>query len=153
VIDTYIGRNIHGQISIISGSNHAIISFNMKFTTCLNCIDGRAQLPAINWIIDNYAVKYVDMITEPGMDGLLAEKPLNELSEILKKIDTSIRVQETEEIFVVAHHDCIANPVDQRTHREHVMKSVERLKELKPAMKIIGIWIDSNLAAHKITEE
>lgn len=125
----------------------------MKFTTCLNCMDGRAQLPAINWIIDNYAVKYVDMITEPGMDDLLAQRPLNELSNILGKIDTSIRVHGTEEIFVVAHHDCIANPVDQRTHRELVMKAVDRLKELKPDMKIIGVWIDSNLAAQKLTEK
>ena len=116
-------------------------------------MDGRAQLPAINWIIDNYAVKYVDMITEAGMDGLLAEKPLNELSNILKKIDTSVRVHETKELFVVAHHDCIANPVDQRTHREHVMKAVDRLKKLKPDMKIIGVWIDSDLAAQKLTEK
>lgn len=33
------------------------------------------------------------------------------------------------------------------------MKAVDRLKELKPDMKIIGVWIDSNLAAQKLTEK
>ncbi|MEN6292607.1 MAG: carbonic anhydrase [Methanobacterium sp.] len=45
----------------------------MTFATCLNCIDGRVQLPVINWIMKNYNVKYVDMITKAGMDGFLAD--------------------------------------------------------------------------------
>ncbi len=36
-------------------------------------MDGRVQLPVINWILSNYEVKYADMITAPGMDGLLAD--------------------------------------------------------------------------------
>lgn len=38
-----------------------------KFATCLNCIDGRVQIPVINWITDNYEIDYVDMVTEAGM--------------------------------------------------------------------------------------
>lgn len=45
-----------------------------KYVTCLNCIDGRAQLPVIQWITLNYQVDYVDMVTEPGMDGILADE-------------------------------------------------------------------------------
>ena len=45
-----------------------------EFVTCLNCIDGRVQLPIINWITTNYDVKYVDMITAPGIDGLMVDK-------------------------------------------------------------------------------
>ena len=41
---------------------------------CLNCIDGRVQVPVIDWIKDKFKVDHVDMITEPGMDGLLADK-------------------------------------------------------------------------------
>ena len=55
------------------------------FATCLNCMDGRAQLPVINWIMENYDIKYVDMITEAGINGFLADEYLD-ISEILKKV-------------------------------------------------------------------
>jgi hypothetical protein len=48
-----------------------------EFVTCLNCIDGRVQLPAIHWIKANYEVKYIDMINTPGMDGILADRNSN----------------------------------------------------------------------------
>jgi Putative carbonic anhydrase len=41
----------------------------MTFATCLNCIDGRVQIPVIEWITRNKGFKYVDMITKPGIDG------------------------------------------------------------------------------------
>jgi hypothetical protein len=58
----------------------------MTFATCLNCIDGRVQLPAINWITEKYNVKYVDMITEAGIDGFLADENLD-INSILKQIE------------------------------------------------------------------
>ena len=42
--------------------------------TCLNCMDGRVQLPVINWIRENYKIDNVDVITEAGMDGVLANE-------------------------------------------------------------------------------
>ena len=55
-----------------------------KRAVCLNCMDGRAQLPVIEWVKKNCDVEFVDMITEAGMDGFLT-KPLRikDLSEVL----------------------------------------------------------------------
>jgi len=125
----------------------------MKFTTCLNCMDGRTQLPVINWIKDNYGIGWVDMITEPGMDGLLAEKPEEELDNIIRKIDISIKVHNTKEIFIAAHHDCIGNPVDEKSHEQHVQKAVDKLKKLKPGMRIIGLWVARDFTVKKIIEK
>lgn len=116
-------------------------------------MDGRAQLPVINWIKDNRGIEYADMITEPGMDGLLAQKPLKELADILRKIDTSIRVHDTKEIILAAHHDCIGNPVSEEEHKKHVLKAVQKLKNLKPTMKITGLWVRSDWTAEAITEK
>ena len=44
-----------------------------SFGTVLNCIDGRTQIPVINWIKENFNVEYVDLITEPGMDKIVSE--------------------------------------------------------------------------------
>ena len=40
---------------------------NAKFATSVSCMDGRIQIPITRWIKANYAVDYVDSITESGM--------------------------------------------------------------------------------------
>ena len=59
-----------------------------KFITCLNCVDGRVQLPVIQWIKENYNIDYVDMITEAGMDGILAAEnsDLERISHIINVV-------------------------------------------------------------------
>ena len=56
--------------------------------TCLNCMDGRVQLPVLTWIKANYPVDFVDVITEAGMDGVLAKQ--KDISEILRSIKVSV---------------------------------------------------------------
>ncbi|MDD3985496.1 MAG: hypothetical protein PHY59_06375 [Methanobacterium sp.] len=102
-----------------------------RFVTCLNCIDGRVQLPVIQWIMENYDVEYVDMITTPGMDGILSDNNSN-IDDIQKKIKLSITVHLTSYIFIIGHHKCLANPVTSKIHKEQIIKSVQRIKKLYP---------------------
>ena len=120
----------------------------MTFATCLNCIDGRVQLPVINWITKNYNVRYVDMITEAGIDGFLADKN-SDIHKILKNIEVSISGHGSENIFVVGHYDCAANPVDDLTHKNQINTAVKRIKNIFPDLNVIGLWIDENFTAQK----
>ena len=120
----------------------------MTFATCLNCIDGRVQLPAINWIMKNYNVKYVDMITEAGMDGFLSDEN-SDINNILKKIEISILGHESENIFIVGHYDCAGNPVDNLTHKKQINTAVKRIKESFPDLNVIGLWINENFTVEK----
>ncbi len=120
----------------------------MTFATCLNCIDGRVQLPAIQWITEKYNVKYVDMITEAGMDGFLADEN-SDIHEILKNVEVSISGHGSENIFVVGHYDCAANPVDDLTHKKQINTAVKRIKNIFPDLNVIGLWIDENFTAQK----
>ena len=120
----------------------------MTFATCLNCIDGRVQLPAINWIMKNYNVKYVDMITKAGIDGFLADKN-SDIHEILKNVEVSISGHGSENIFVVGHYDCAANPVDDLTHQKQINTAVKRIKNIFPDLNVTGLWIDENFTAQK----
>jgi hypothetical protein len=105
-------------------------------------MDGRIQLPVINWILTNYEVKYVDMITTPGIDGILADKN-NNIEDILEKISLSKEVHSTQHIFIVGHQDCLANPVNTETHKKHISDAVYRIKELNSSSNVIGLWLDS----------
>ncbi len=122
-----------------------------EFVTCLNCIDGRVQLPVINWILNNYDVKYVDMITAPGVNGVLADKNSN-VADIFEKLTFSHEGHSTELIFVVGHHDCLANPMDDETHREQIIKSVKRIKESYSACDVVGLWVDDEFNVQIVCE-
>ncbi|MDO9572997.1 MAG: hypothetical protein Q7J37_03865 [Candidatus Omnitrophota bacterium] len=41
-------------------------------------------------------------------------------------------------------HDFEGNLVDKKTHQEHVVKSVKRLKAYWPKLEIIGLWVNSH---------
>ncbi len=117
-----------------------------KRAVCLNCIDGRVQIPAINWIKDKYALDCVDMITEPGMDGVLADNN-NPIDAITRKIELSIDKNNTSMVFIVGHHDCQGNPVSELTHKEQICCAVGRLKKIFSQIEIIGLWINEQWMA------
>ena len=108
--------------------------------TCLNCMDGRVQLPVLTWIKANYPVDFVDVITEAGMDGVLAQQA--DISEILRSIKVSVNLNKSTRLFVVGHHDCRGNPVDEQSHRKAIVESITRLKPLWPAQQVIGLWVN-----------
>lgn len=126
-------------------------SMKPKFATCLNCIDGRVQIPVINWIINNYDVDYVDMITEAGMDGYLSNEG-SDPSDILRRLAISISNHDTNTIFIVGHFDCAANQVKEEIHRNQIKKSVERIKNYTLSCKVIGLWVTANLEIEMVYE-
>lgn len=120
-----------------------------RFATCLNCIDGRVQIPVITWITQNYDIDYVDMITEAGMDGLLAENTFNP-ANVLRRLAISIGNHDSHTIFVVGHFDCVANPVDEKVHKEQIKKAMKRIKNYTLASEIIGLWVSEYFQIEKI---
>ncbi len=113
----------------------------MKFATCLSCMDGRIQLPVINWIKENYRVDCVDMITEAGMDGLLTKQRCPKKESLIDKIDISLEKHGSCSVFIVGHSDCGGNPVDDKKHKKQIRSSVKRVKKWKPAVKVAGLWV------------
>jgi carbonic anhydrase len=110
--------------------------------TCLNCMDGRVQLPVLHWIKEQHKVDFVDVITEAGMDSVLANQ--DDIHEILKSIDISVNINKSTRLFVVGHFDCRGNPVDEKTHRKEIASSVKRLQDRWRRHEISGLWVNSN---------
>jgi carbonic anhydrase len=107
--------------------------------TCLNCMDGRVQLPVLTWIKSNFPVDFVDVITEAGMDGVVARQ--EDISEIERSVKVSIELNKSTRLFIVGHHDCRGNPGDEGSHRKHIAQAMERLKKLHPGFDVIGLWV------------
>ena len=108
--------------------------------TCLNCMDGRVQLPVLQWIKKRYKIDFVDVITEAGIDGVLSNQKY--IGEILRSINVSVKINKSTRIFIVGHYDCRGNPVEKDVHQNQIKESVNRLKKYWPSFEIIGLWVN-----------
>jgi len=113
-----------------------------KFATALNCMDGRVQEPVIKFLKEKYKVDFVDMITEPGIDRILAEGDKKILEEIKNKIEISIKKHESKVVAIVGHTDCAGNPVGKREHLRQIRKGKEILKSMNIEAEILGLWVN-----------
>lgn len=116
-----------------------------KFGTAINCMDGRAQLPVINWMKSKYDLDFIDMITEPGPDKMLAQGTPAQVKSIKSRVLISVNAHGSETILVAGHHDCAGNPVPKEEHIRQVKECVKDLQSWKlPVKNIIGAWINDN---------
>jgi hypothetical protein len=82
------------------------------FCTAVNCIDGRTQLPIINWLSTRFDVEQVDLITEVSpVKELVLDSESAMAASINKRVDVSIRAHDSRGLAIVAHNDCAGNPV------------------------------------------
>ena len=123
----------------------------MKFATVINCMDGRVQIPVIEWMRKNFGVEYVDMITEPGPDKILAENSGETVINRLKlKTEISVHVHGSKVIAIAGHFDCAGNPVTEDIHKKQILEAVKNVKSWKFNAEVIGLWIDKNWKVHRI---
>lgn len=116
-----------------------------KFGTAINCMDGRVQLPVINWLKEKYSLDFVDSITEPGPDKMLTQGNMAQVESIKSRILISVNAHGSETIFIAAHHDCAGNPVSREEHIKQIKECIKILSSWNlPVKKIIGAWINEN---------
>lgn len=115
-----------------------------KFATAINCIDGRTQVPVIEFLKQNYNVDFVDLITFPGVDGVLTSDR-NDVIELIKRnVEISIKAHASNLVVISGHYDCAGNPVDEDTHIKQILNAVEKIKQWGFDVEVKGLWIDEN---------
>lgn len=125
----------------------------IKFATAINCIDGRVQLPVVEWLKKNFGVDYVDMITEAGPVKLIPENNQGAIDSIRKRMDISVSRHQSRLVAIVAHHDCAGNPVAKEKQHEQVLKSMDIIKRWNYNVQVVGLWVDENWKVSEINEQ
>lgn len=121
------------------------MSLHGTFATAINCMDGRVQLPVIEWLKREYQVDYVDTITEPGPNKILAEaKDTTTLDSIKRRLDISINKHHSKLIAIVGHHDCAGNPVSGEMQLRHLADAAKTACAWGYKVPIIRLWVDEN---------
>jgi carbonic anhydrase len=117
----------------------------MKFATVVNCMDGRVQQPVLEYCQKKFQAEFIDSITEPGPNRLLAEQTNQALLDsIMARLKISVERHGSNCIAVAGHHDCAGNPTPAPEQEAHTIKAVKFLKEKFSGLRIVGLWVDEN---------
>ncbi|RZD44297.1 MAG: hypothetical protein CXT78_06795 [Thaumarchaeota archaeon] len=118
-----------------------------SFATSLSCIDGRVQLPMLNWIKEKYLVDYIDTITAPGIDKVISD---DDIESIKKSVMISISNHKSSHIVISGHFGCAGNPVSDEEHFIQIKKSVEIINSWDLDVDIVGVWLDEKFIPHLV---
>ena len=116
---------------------------NFKFGTAINCIDGRTQEPVIDFMKQKYGIDGVDMVTFPGVDGVVSSLGnFNTITLIRNAVSISIEKHGSRIIAVVGHFDCAGNPGNKEHHYAHIGKAVQQVSSWKFDVEIVGLYVN-----------
>ena len=114
-------------------------------------MDGRVQLPVIQYLAARFKAEHIDSVTEAGPVLYLAEKIDSEQTKsILRRTDISINKHKSAGIAVVAHYDCVGNPCNEQTQIGQLSLAVDFLAGHYPNVEITGLWVDSNWSVTEV---
>ena len=122
-----------------------------NFATAINCMDGRVQLPVIEFMQSRYGVDYVDMITEAGPIGILSKnRDADKIDSMKKRAEISLFKHNSGLIALVGHFDCAGNPVDKEEQIKQIRHSAAAVRSWNFNVEVIGLWVDDNWTVHEV---
>jgi hypothetical protein len=108
-------------------------------------MDGRVQLPVIKYLQERFGVDYVDVISEPGPNKILASSSdLATIESIYKRLEISVDHHNSIGIAIVGHHGCAGNPSCESDQKEHTFSAIKRISSKYQSLPVIGLWVDEN---------
>ncbi len=123
-----------------------------KFVTAINCMDGRVQEPVLKWMKAEFGADYVDMITEPGPDGIMIAPTTPEQASIKNRVLISVNAHGSRIVAIVGHYDCAGFPVPQEEHVTAVRKCVEIIQSWGLSVRILGLWVGETWEVEVISD-
>ena len=123
----------------------------MRFCMAINCMDGRAQLPVIHYLRRRFDVEFVDMVSEPGPNRILAAgREAVRTTAIEQRVRLSIDRHQSVGIAVIRHHDCAGNPAPRNEQIAQVCDAIEFLRPHCGGKPLIGLWVDENWQVEEV---
>lgn len=116
-----------------------------RFCSAISCIDGRVQLPVIQYLRRRFRTSYVDMITEAGPVRLLSDPcERHRRAAIYACLDISVRRHRSVGIALVAHADCAGYPTCDVDQQRQLARGVAKLRRRHLGLSVIGLWVDAS---------
>ena len=115
-------------------------------------MDGRVQLPVIQYLQKRFDVNFVDSVTEAGPNLILSEAGDSSLVQsILSRVNVSVEHHGSTGIAVVGHHGCAGNPAPRDEQVVHTQNAVRLLRHQYKSVEVTGLWVDSRWDVHEVS--
>ena len=115
------------------------------FACAINCMDGRVQDAVKDYIKKIYGVDYVDQVTEPGPNKILADNSdLAVIENIKKRVEVSVEHHGSKVVAIVGHFGCAGNPTEKEIQIGHLKKAEETVKSFGFPVETILLWVDGD---------
>ena len=116
---------------------------DFRFGTAINCIDGRTQEPVIDFMKQKYNIDGVDMVTFPGVDGVISNgENSDEIGLIRNAVSISIEKHLSRIIAIVGHFDCAGNPGNREHHYAHIQRAVNEVSSWSFLAQVVGFYVN-----------
>lgn len=107
-------------------------------------MDGRIQDAVKNYLQKKYDADFVDMITEPGPDKVLADNTnIFLIQNIKKRVGISVNHHSAKIVAIVSHNDCAGNPVRKDKHISCLRTAKKVVEDFKFDVKVILLWVET----------
>ncbi len=113
-----------------------------RFGTAITCIDGRVQEPVAKWLKEKYLLDFVDVISEPGVDRVLASELAVPQEHLRYELQLSVERHGSTVVAVVAHHDCAANPGSREEHVEQLHQALRVVRAWGFSASVEALWVN-----------
>lgn len=114
-------------------------------------MDGRVQLPVNAYLRRRFGAIFVDTVTEPGPNGILAEGTAPNLIEsILDRVAVSVHHHGSGGVGIVGHADCAGNPRPRGVQVEQLRKARQRIAKRFPGIEVVLLWVDESWRVEEV---
>ena len=124
----------------------------MSFGTVINCIDGRVQIPVLNYLQANFEPEYFDACNEAGPLKIITKhKGSCRLLALKDQLKVSLNKHGSKLLAVVGHHDCSGNPVSREEKEGQIVEALDYLRRAYGKDKLyVGLYVDERWEVNEI---
>lgn len=117
-------------------------------------MDGRVQIPVIRYLQKRFDVEYVDMVSEPGPNRVLAEgQDAVAIASIERRVQLSVQRHKSVGIAVIGHYDCAGNPSPAVQQNQDTLGAVLRIRSAFRGIPVIGLWLNESWEVEELQDE
>jgi hypothetical protein len=124
----------------------------MKFGTVINCIDGRVQIPVLEYLKKHFDADFYDACNEAGPVKILSERDDTcRMVALKEQIRISMEGHGSRIIALVGHYDCAGNPVGRDRQEEQMKNALFYLQRAYgDGMIYLGLYVNENWKVEEV---
>jgi len=117
-------------------------------------MDGRIQEAVAKHMKRVYGVEYVDMVTEPGPNVILA-KGTNQsvIQNIRNRVNISVGHHGSKIVAIVGHSDCAACPEGKDAQCDYLRKAKKTVESFGFNVEITLLWVGYDFTSVEIISD